>query len=297
MSYIIKKEAETTDAGLAKHYDIFEKTRFNKSFPIMHTHSYYEILLVTEGELTYKIELDTQVRLSKGDVLFVPPFVPHGTYREHDGLMRCTVVKFSPSFLSPAELTRSDVSCLLNSVDYKKSCYTFKCSEAGTDDLSALMLRMLALVSDKPLCYETALRGELSCLFVKLLQSCENGLTIEKSMDIDTGRSETLRYVLEYVRDNYQYPISMDELARECDMSYYSFSRFFKQMTGKSFSEHLLDTRLSFAQKMLLSDNISVSDIASVCGFEYVSYFIRRFKQKYGVTPLEYRKIYRNSVK
>ena len=295
MSYIIKKEAETTAAGLAKHYDIFEKTRFNKSFPTMHTHSYYEILLVTEGELTYKIELDTQVRLSKGDVLFVPPFVPHGTYRERDGVMRCTVVKFSPSFLTPAELTRSDVSCLLNAVEYKETHYVFKCGEGDTDSLSALLLRALALVSNKPLCYETFLRGELTGLFAMLLRSCENGLNVDGSVDIDATDSETLRFVLEYVRNNYQYPISMDELARKCDMSYYSFSRFFKQMTGKSFTAHLLDTRLSYAQKKLLSDDTSVSEIAATCGFEYVSYFIKRFKQKYGVTPLEYRKMYRNT--
>ena len=291
--YIIKKEAETTDAGLAKHYDIFEKTRFNKSVPIMHTHSYYEILLINEGELTYKIGLDDQIKLSNGDALFVPPFIPHGTYRERDGSMRCTVVKFSPSFLMPAELTRSDVSCLLNTVEYKETHYVFKRGEGDTDSLSALLLRMLALVSDKPMCYETTLRGELTCLFARLLQSCENDLGVQRDLDIDSGDSETLRFALEYVRNNYQYPISMDELARKCDMSYYAFSRFFKQMTGKSFTEHFLDTRLSYAQKQLLSNDASVSEIAAMCGFEYVSYFIKRFKQKYGVTPLEYRKMYR----
>ena len=261
----------------------------------MHTHSYYEILLVTEGELTYKIELDTQVRLSKGDVLFVPPFVPHGTYREHDGVMRCTVVKFSPTFLTPAELTRSDVACLLNAVEYKKTQYVFQSGEGDTDSLSALLMRTLELVSEKPVCYETFLRGELTGLFAMLLRSCENGLNVDGSIDIDATDSETLRFVLEYVRNNYQYPISMDELAHKCDMSYYSFSRFFKQMTGKSFTEHLLDTRLSYAQKKLLSDDASVSEIAATCGFEYVSYFIKRFRQKYGVTPLEYRKMYRNT--
>lgn len=293
MSFIIKKESETTDKGLVKHYDIFEKTRSNKTLPKMHTHSYYEILLVNEGALTYKIELDTQVRLSKGDILFVPPFVPHGTYREQDGEMRCTVVKFSTSFLAPAELTRSDVGCLLNSPEYKSSYYVFRSDGKETQSLRDSLSRSLALVSNKSFGYETALRGELTCLFVDLLRICDNDLAQKNDINIDTSISEQFRYVLQYINTNYQYQISMEELANKCDMSYYAFSRFFKQITGKTFSEYLLDTRLSYAQKSLLSDNRSVSEISSACGFEYVSYFIRRFKQKYGVTPLEYRKMYR----
>ena len=292
MNFVVKKESEMTSTGIVKRYDIFEKTRSNKSFPKMHTHSYYEILLINEGELTCKIELDTQIKLFDGDILFVPPFVPHGTFREKDGEMRCTVVKFSPFFLSPSEFTDSDVACLLNSPNYTHSYYVFRKDSDNTNDLKERLLRALSFVSEKDFGYETSLRGELSCIFVKLLRICDNDLYHKENKYIDEKRSEQLKYVLQYVRSNYQYQISMNDLALDCDMSYYSFSRFFKQMIGKSFIEYLLDTRLSYAQKMLLSKDISVSEIASACGFEYVSYFIRRFKEKYGVTPLEYRKMY-----
>ena len=259
----------------------------------MHTHSYYELLLVNEGEISVRIELDGYERLLCGDTIFIPPFVPHGTYREKEGKMRCTVVKFSPSFLSPAELTASDVGCLLGTVEFDRSYYLFKSSDQNSAYFESALLRVLELVEKKELFYETALRGELSSVFVKLLRVCDNRLTIEQYREMDSARSEALRFVLEYVRENYQYPISMEELADKCDMSYYAFSRFFKQATGKGFSEHLLDTRLSYAQKALLSEGSSVSEIAAICGFEYVSYFIKKFKQKYGVTPLEYRKMYR----
>ncbi len=291
MSYIIKKESETTSSGVAKRYDVFEKTRFNKTLPNMHTHSYYEILLVNEGELSCKIELEIE-KLFAGDVIFVPPFVPHSTFREKEGRMRCTVVKFSPYFLSPEELTNSDVTCLLNSPNYSAPYYVFKSSQGNTEELKERLLRTLKLESDKDLGYETALRGELSCLFVKLLQLCDNDIYQNGIPDIDERQLKQLRAALQYVKENYQYDISMAEVARECEMSYYSFSRFFSQMTKKSFSEYLLDTRLSYAQKILLSEKSSISEVAAACGFEYVSYFIRRFKQKYGVTPLEYRKMY-----
>ncbi|MBQ8332135.1 MAG: helix-turn-helix transcriptional regulator [Clostridia bacterium] len=76
-------------------------------------------------------------------------------------------------------------------------------------------------------------------------------------------------------------------------MNYYSFSRFFKRVSGRSFNDHLLEVRLNNSQKKLLQSDMPISDVALSCGFEYPSYFIRKFKSKYGMTPKEYREKYR----
>ena len=84
----------------------------------------------------------------------------------------------------------------------------------------------------------------------------------------------------------------MQEVAEMCSMSYFQFSKFFKKATGKNFNEYLLDMRLNYAQKRLLKGEDSISEIAATCGFEYVSYFIRKFKEKYNATPKQYQKMY-----
>ena len=81
MQSLIKTESEFTATGAKKIYDIFEKERSTPSHPRHHIHSYYELILVTQGELSFQIELGKPSLLQTGDVLFVPPFVPHATYR------------------------------------------------------------------------------------------------------------------------------------------------------------------------------------------------------------------------
>jgi AraC-like DNA-binding protein len=78
-------------------------------------------------------------------------------------------------------------------------------------------------------------------------------------------------------------------------MSYYHFSRFFKKLTSKKFNEYLLELRLNSAQKKLLEENKSVSEVALECGFEYVSYFIQKFKERNGLTPREFQRKYRTA--
>ena len=66
--------------------------------------------------------------------------------------------------------------------------------------------------------------------------------------------------------------------------------KFFKQSMGMGFIAYLNDFRLEIAARMLLSADANILEIASVCGFENLSYFNRSFKKKYGVAPGRFRK-------
>ena len=90
--------------------------------------------------------------------------------------------------------------------------------------------------------------------------------------------------------ENLEFIDAVKKLADMCGMNYYRFSRFFKRVTNRNFNEYLLETRLNYAQKKLLQRKESISEIAMECGFEYVSYFIQKFKKKNGITPREYQK-------
>ncbi|ANI88103.1 transcriptional regulator [Arachidicoccus ginsenosidimutans] len=64
-----------------------------------------------------------------------------------------------------------------------------------------------------------------------------------------------------------------------------------KKETGKTTKEYIQIHIVEFAKKRLLNSNSTVSEIAYALGFEYPQYFSRLFKQKTGMTPLEYRRI------
>jgi AraC-like DNA-binding protein len=69
-----------------------------------------------------------------------------------------------------------------------------------------------------------------------------------------------------------------------------AFSRYFKSRMNKTFSEFLMDVRLAQACKLLHEMDRNISDIAMECGFQTLSHFNRHFKEKMGVTPIQYKK-------
>ena len=66
--------------------------------------------------------------------------------------------------------------------------------------------------------------------------------------------------------------------------------KFFKNTFGQPFTAYLNDYRLTMASRMLLASEDSILAIAAESGFENLSYFNRRFRDKFGMTPGEYRK-------
>ena len=68
------------------------------------------------------------------------------------------------------------------------------------------------------------------------------------------------------------------------------FRRLFKEMTGLPPQQFLIQSRLSKAAELLKSTSDPIKEIAALSGWENVFYFSRLFRQKYYISPLQYRK-------
>jgi len=95
--------------------------------------------------------------------------------------------------------------------------------------------------------------------------------------------------VIDYIYENYRNNISLTDLASETNYSPYHLLRLFKQMTGKTPFEFLLDLKIDMAKNMLLNTDYPMSNICDSCGFGSLSYFSQAFKKKTGFTPTQYR--------
>ena len=73
-------------------------------------------------------------------------------------------------------------------------------------------------------------------------------------------------------------------------MSQSHFMKFFKKTMEMPFTAYLNDYRLTMASRLLLSSEDSVLTIAAETGFNNLSYFNRIFKEKFGMTPREFRR-------
>ncbi|NWL87655.1 MULTISPECIES: response regulator transcription factor [unclassified Paenibacillus] len=126
----------------------------------------------------------------------------------------------------------------------------------------------------------------------ELLEVMEN-LTQKKAYidpDQETEESRVIRQVKQIIKNNYQHDISLTDVGNEVYLSPGYLSILFKKETGMNFSKYLTDYRLRKADYLLTQTNMKINDIAENVGIENPSYFCKLFKNKYGVSPMQYRK-------
>lgn len=105
----------------------------------------------------------------------------------------------------------------------------------------------------------------------------------------DLGRDE-LAAVFAYIDENLSEKLSLKELAEMSCMSIPSFSRKFKERTGKTLVQYLNEQRIGRAKALLENKSLSLEQIAGKVGFSNANYLIRVFKKITGQTIGEYRK-------
>jgi len=115
-------------------------------------------------------------------------------------------------------------------------------------------------------------------------------LTYQNFQIPDQIQGKNLTKVFDYVMSHYNEKITLEEVASLVYMTPNSFCRFFKKHTLKTFSEFLIDVRVSMACKVLQEEDMSVSDSCYSSGYNNISNFHRHFRRIVGLTPNEYKK-------
>ncbi|MBS7254086.1 AraC family transcriptional regulator [Flavobacterium branchiicola] len=109
---------------------------------------------------------------------------------------------------------------------------------------------------------------------------------------ITDNEGKRMQIVFEYVMTNFHKNITLDEIASIASMTKNAFCRYFKVRTNKSFFQFLIEVRIERATKLLsTSGELSVLEIAELCGFNNISNFNRKFKELKQISPLQYRKL------
>lgn len=105
----------------------------------------------------------------------------------------------------------------------------------------------------------------------------------------ESMESKVIRQVKDYVKDNHQRDISLSEAAHDVYLSPGYLSILFKKETGENFSKYLTDYRLRRASHLLTHSNMKINDIAGAVGIDNHSYFAKLFRNRFGVSPLQFR--------
>lgn len=270
------------------HYDLWKKSNY-ESFE--HWHEYIEILYCDDGDFSVVLN-GKECDFSVGDMVVINSRETHLISKKSKDTGGYICIKFLPEILYTSSAAAFDIKYvmpfILNNLKHQR---VFKNEELKDTLVPELVNDILKEENNKKYGYELAIRANISLIFLWIIRYWdENNADILNSGTDDIEMIELIEGVCEYVNKNYNDDIKASEMADMCNLSYSYFSRKFKQYLKKSFSEYLSYIRVVNAQRLLVSTDKLITDIAIECGFSATSYFIKRFKEYNGISPKQYRK-------
>lgn len=255
-----------------------------EDFPI-HWHTALELIMPIENIYTVKTNGDTVV-CSPGDIILIPPGELHSLYAPPEGLR--LIIQFDYSHFT----CFSGMDSLLHILRPYKLITVREAPELAKT-LGSLLEEVIAeYQSDDPF-REPAVNSLMLRFFITLGRT--DVTDVGKFPNISPSKQqeyiEKFMGICNYINDHCTEDLSVDRLARLAGFSRYHFSRLFKQFIGISCYDYLINRRIACAERLLLSPELSITEVAMRSGFNSLSTFNRIFKAQKGCTPSSYKSL------
>jgi two-component system response regulator YesN len=104
-----------------------------------------------------------------------------------------------------------------------------------------------------------------------------------------TGKRNTLEMAVTYIKENYNKPITLNDVSSEVMLNPSYFSKLFKESLGLSFNKYLTQYRINKAKELMVNPTLRIKEIAGMVGYENARYFIQVFKFYTGLSPSVYK--------
>lgn len=256
------------------------------SFVPLHWQDGVEIIYVKKGR--GEVRVDTELfRAKEGDVFIVLPGHIHGINSIPKERMEYENMFFELDFLG------------INSIDLCSRKYIRPIAEGDMkiptylyhghmlyDSFIKCLDYVDVLCDKKSEGYEVGVKGLLLTALSILLQ----GAVGNTQYEANSKNALKIKYVLKRIETDYGQNLTIENMAKECGYSSSHFMRWFKENTGFSFNNYLIEYRLSRAAEQLRKSEETIIAIASDTGFDNLSNFNRLFKKRFFMTPSEFRK-------
>ncbi|WP_181592764.1 helix-turn-helix domain-containing protein [Paenibacillus sp. YN15] len=123
------------------------------------------------------------------------------------------------------------------------------------------------------------------------LLSCVQAVFLYLESKQKARGSDVIDELRRYVQDCYRADISLESAASHVSLSPRYLSKVFKDETGMNFTDYVTQIRLAKAMELITGTDDTVEQISRLCGFNSSGYFIKKFKEHYGVTPKMYKSL------
>lgn len=281
----MKPTFEKIDRGFESSFTIrkFDDEKVN-CVPHWHLHPEYEIVYISEGSTGRRHIGEHISYFTNGDLIFLGPNLPHYGFSEHlEKEHYEIVVQLKEDFLGPAFFDAPEMMGIRQLFERAKAGLSFFGNikkEVGQD-----LMAMTEMNN-----FDRLLR--LMRILRKLSQAEEYRLLNARgfALEVDGKDHQRVQLIYEYVEQNYLELIKLEEIATAVQMTVPSFCRYFKKLTGKTFTHFVNEFRVTHACRLLSNSHLSISEVCFDSGFNNLSHFNKHFKLVTSQSPGQYRK-------
>jgi AraC-like DNA-binding protein len=282
MEFLKKIHREITPISNQDSFLVFDRVKDIFDYPI-HFHPEYEINFIENGKGLRRIVGDSMEEVGDLELVLVGPNLFHG-WEQHQCIrknMHEITIQFHNDLFDRSFLNRKIMKPIKDMFD--RSAHGILFSE---QDVQPVIPRILKVSKLEGIDYFL----ELFSILYDLANSRNQRLLSTTTIYMESfENSDKLKLLYDFVQENYAARITLDEVSALMNMSSVSFNRFIKKRTGKTFVEYVNDVRIGYASRWLIEKDLSISDIAFLCGFNSIANFNRVFKKTKGRTPTKYR--------
>lgn len=260
------------------------------SYVPMHIHDYIEMIYVQQGRCVIAMQ-NGEIRINEGGIILIDKQTPH-TLMETSGSDIVIEIKLKKDYLSSGFLSRfkkkSTISQFLidSLIDARRMNNYLHFPFEHRSNVMEIMWNIIFEYFDRDFCSSDMIDSYLFILFTEMIRNTNSKTSIQAGnmSQKDAVVIDFLRFIEDHYRD-----CSLAEMSVRFTFHPNYISALLKKATGKSFMELLQSERLNKATIYLSNSDLSIPEIADEVGYSSVSFFHKKFKEAFSLTPNEYR--------
>ena len=263
----------------------------NVSMSSSHYHSHYEILYIESGSRTISLNETKHIELNQNTIALLPPNIIHATKSNSETQTR-VLINISYDLINEiANFSSKHILAGFDTMFLPLSAY----------DIKIIKYHIQQLIDMQSSPANPLKPDNIKIALASLLMTLAN-INYDLLQNNETYKTQSQNFInmdslIKFIGDHYYEDITLAELSQKAAMSEQHLIKTFTEKYQTTPIKYLNTFRIVTAQRLLESNTMNVTEVASSCGFNSNAHFSRTFKQIIGITPKEYQLKFKNNNK
>ena len=259
---------------------------FEEGYIRWHWHKYIQISYVLEDQIIFQVDGKEIILNPKEGIIFNSNVLHQIKPYKDNGKM--ISIMFDSNLIAGGEqslINKKYVNRLIKNSNL--NFIVLKKDLSWQNQILQYVENTYSIYNKKEYAYELEVVNNLNCIWLNLIRNLKD--EIEKSNNKTSPDDYRVKLAINYIKENYNHEITLDDIAKSCNVSKSECCRSFKRILKTTPFEYLMEYRILKATEYLYHTDESISNICINVGFNGISYLGKIFKKYMHCTPSQYR--------